>query len=84
MTVILAVAIMVLLAAILGLRVLLGKDEEVRKPGCSNANAFMEQSEACPICGVAPDQGCADPAAASTTSQRPATGQRAGGQRAGD
>ena len=78
MTVILAVAIMVLLAAILGLRVLLGKDEEVRKPGCSNANAFMEQSEACPICGVAPDQGCADPAAASTTSQRPATGQRAG------
>ena len=58
MTVILAVGVMVLAAAFLGLRVLFGKDEEVRKPGCSNANAFMDQQEACPVCGVAPGQSC--------------------------
>ena len=66
MTVVLAVGIMVLLAVFLGLRVLFGKDEEVRKPGCSNANAFMDQQEACPICGVAPGQNCSsEPAQAS-------------------
>ena len=53
MTVLLAVGVMVLSAAFLGLRVLFGKDEEVRRPGCSNANAFMDDQEACPICGVA-------------------------------
>ena len=53
MTVLLAVGVMVLCAAFLGLRVLFGKDEEVRRPGCSNANAFMDDQEACPICGVA-------------------------------
>jgi hypothetical protein len=57
---------MVLLAVFLGLRVLLGKDEEVRKPGCSNANAFMDQQEACPICGVTPGQTCANEAASAT------------------
>ena len=68
MTVVLAIGIMVLLAVFLGLRVLFGKDEEVRKPGCSNANAFMEQQEACPVCGVTPGQSCANeatPAAAA-------------------
>ena len=68
MTVILAVGIMVMLAAFLGLRVLLGKDEEVRRPGCSNANAFMEQQEACPICGVVTGEACAEPATAATAS----------------
>ena len=63
MTVVLAVGIMVLLAVFLGLRVLFGKDEEVRKPGCSNANAFMDQQAACPVCGVAPGQSCVDEAA---------------------
>lgn len=58
MTVILAVGVMILAAGFLGLRVLLGKDDEVRKPGCSNANAFMDQQEACPVCGVAPGQSC--------------------------
>ena len=58
MTVLLAVGLMVLCAALLGLRVLFGKDEEVRKPGCSNANAFMDDQEACPICGVAAGDAC--------------------------
>ena len=66
MTVVLAVVVMVPLAVFLGLRVLLGKDEEVRKPGCSNANAFMDQQEACPVCGVSPGQTCANQSAAST------------------
>ena len=66
MTVVLAVVVMVLLAVFLGLRVLLGKDEEVRKPGCSNANAFMDQQEACPVCGVSSGQTCANQSAAST------------------
>ena len=60
MTVLLAVGLMVLCAAFLGLRVLLGKDEEVRKPGCSNANAFMDDQEACPICGVSAGKECAN------------------------
>ena len=60
MTVVLAVGIMMLLAVFLGLRVLFGKDEEVRKPGCSNANAFMDQQEACPVCGITPGQNCAN------------------------
>ena len=67
MTVILAVGVMVLAAAFLGLRVLLGKDEEVRKPGCSNANAFMDQQEACPVCGVAPGQNCPTEPSSPTT-----------------
>ena len=76
MTVVLAVGIMVLLAVFLGLRVLFGKDEEVRKPGCSNANAFMDQQEACPVCGIAPGQSCADevtqaPATADPSRSRP-------------
>ena len=76
MTVVLAVGIMVLLAVFLGLRVLFGKDDEVRKPGCANANAFMDQQEACPVCGIAPGQGCADeatqaPAAADPSRSRP-------------
>ncbi len=58
MTLLLAIVLMVLCAAFLGLRVLFGKDEEVRKPGCSNANAFMNQQEACPICGVAAGEAC--------------------------
>ena len=60
MTVVLAVGIMMLLAVFLGLRVLFGKDEEVRKPGCSNANAFMDQQEGCPVCGITPGQNCAN------------------------
>ena len=76
MTVVLAVGIMVLLAVFLGLRVLFGKDEEVRKPGCANANAFMDQQAACPVCGVTPGQSCADeatqaPAAADPPQGRP-------------
>lgn len=67
MTVILAVGVMVLLAAFLGLRVLLGKDDEVRKPGCANANAFMDEQQACPVCGVAPGQTCANEEYPSTT-----------------
>ena len=79
MTVVLAVGIMVLLAVFLGLRVLFGKDEEVRKPGCSNANAFMDQQEACPVCGVVPGQSCADdatpaPAAADPVRSSPRSG----------
>ena len=66
MTVVLAVVVMVLSAVFLGLRVLLGKDEEVRKPGCSNANAFMDQQDACPICGVAPGQACENETASAT------------------
>ena len=66
MTVILAVGVMILAAGFLGLRVLLGKDDEVRKPGCSDANAFMDQQEACPVCGVAPGQSC--PTEPTTTS----------------
>ena len=66
MTVLLAVGLMVLCAAFLGLRVLFGKDEEVRKPGCSNANAFMDDQEACPICGVAAGAACESGAAAET------------------
>jgi hypothetical protein len=58
MTVLLAVGLMVVCAAFLGLRVLFGKDEEVRKPGCSNANAFMDDQEACPICGVGAGEAC--------------------------
>lgn len=66
MTVLLAVGLMVLCAAFLGLRVLFGKDEEVRKPGCSNANAFMDDQEACPICGTTAGGSCVtDPAAAA-------------------
>ena len=65
MTVLLAVGLMVLCAAFLGLRVLFGKDEEVRKPGCSNANAFMDDQEACPICGVSAGDACANEDAAS-------------------
>ena len=71
MTVVLAVGIMVLLAVFLGLRVLFGKDEEVRKPGCSNANAFMDQQEACPVCGVASGQSCANDAARETAAATP-------------
>ena len=74
MTVVLAVGIMVLLAVFLGLRVLFGKDEEVRKPGCSNANAFMDQQEACPVCGIAPGQtgqSCADEATPATAAADP-------------
>lgn len=56
---------MVLCAAFLGLRVLFGKDEEVRKPGCSNANAFMDDQQACPICGVSAGDACASEDAAS-------------------
>ena len=67
MTVILAVGVMVLLAVFLGLRVLLGKDDEVRKPGCANANAFMDEQQACPVCGVAPGQTCANEEYPSTT-----------------
>ena len=68
MTVLLAVGVMVLSAAFLGLRVLFGKDEEVRRPGCSNANAFMDDQEACPICGVAAGVSCEnEPAAAPRT-----------------
>ena len=66
MTVVLAVGIMVLLAVFLGLRVLLGKDEEVRKPGCSNANALMDQQEACPVCGIEPGQDCASESTPAT------------------
>ena len=65
MTVLLAVGLMVLCAAFLGLRVLFGKDEEVRKPGCSNANAFMDDQEACPICGVSAGDACASDDAAT-------------------
>ena len=65
MTVLLAVGLMVLCAAFLGLRVLFGKDEEVRKPGCSNANAFMDDQEACPICGVASGEACENDSAAA-------------------
>ena len=68
MTVLLAVALMALCAAFLGLRVLFGKDEEVRRPGCSNANAFMDQQDACPICGVSPDQACENETAPSSRS----------------
>jgi len=71
MTVVLAVGIMVLLAVFLGLRVLFGKDEEVRKPGCSNANAFMDEQEACPICGVEPGQNCANEADRETAAADP-------------
>ena len=74
MTVVLAVGIMVLLAVFLGLRVLFGKDEEVRKPGCSNANAFMDQQEACPVCGIAPGQtgqSCANEATPETAAADP-------------
>ena len=67
MTVILAVGVMVLLAVFLGLRVLLGKDDEVRKPGCANANAFMDEQQACPVCGVEPGQTCANEEYPSTT-----------------
>lgn len=72
MTVVLAVGIMVLLAVFLGLRVLFGKDEEVRKPGCSNANAFMDEQEACPVCGIAPGQSCGDEASQATAAADPA------------
>ena len=71
MTVVLAVGIMVLLAVFLGLRVLFGKDEEVRKPGCANANAFMDQQEACPVCGIAPGQNCANEPVQTTTAADP-------------
>jgi hypothetical protein len=64
MTVLLAVGVMVLSAAFLGLRVLFGKDEEVRRPGCSNANAFMDDQEACPICGVVAGASCENEPAA--------------------
>ena len=74
MTVVLAVGIMVLLAVFLGLRVLFGKDEEVRRPGCSNANAFMDRQEACPVCGVAPGHDCAtEPTQATAATERPRT-----------
>ena len=67
MTVLLAVGVMVLSAAFLGLRVLFGKDEEVRRPGCSNANAFMDDQDACP-CGVAAGASCEkEPAAPPRT-----------------
>ena len=59
MTVLLAVGVMVLSAAFLGLRVLFGKDEEVRRPGCSNANAFMDDQEACPSAASAGVPGTA-------------------------
>ena len=77
MTVLLAVGLMVLCAAFLGLRVLFGKDEEVRRPGCSNANAFMDDQEGCPICGVASGASCENetPATerpADTSTPRPA------------
>ena len=75
MTVLLAVGLMVLCAAFLGLRVLLGKDEEVRKPGCSNANAFMDKQEACPICGVSPGATCEGDSAAA---RQPADSRTAG------
>ena len=71
MTVVLAVGIMMLLAVFLGLRVLFGKDEEVRKPGCSNANAFMDQQEACPVCGITPGQNCANEARRGNRHGRP-------------
>ena len=71
MTVVLAVGIMVLLAVFLGLRVLFGKDEEVRKPGCSNANAFMDQQEGCPVCGITPGQNCANEPAQETVEADP-------------
>lgn len=74
MTVLLAVGLMVLCAAFLGLRVLLGKDEEVRKPGCSNANAFMDQQEACPICGVSPGEACESESATARGSGARSTG----------
>ena len=75
MTVLLAVGLMVLCAAFLGLRVLFGKDEEVRKPGCSNANAFMDDQEACPICGVTAGEACEnEPAAAPRSAGRSGVG----------
>ena len=65
MTDLLAVGLMVLCAAFLGLRVLFGKAAEVRKPGCSNAHAFLDDQEACPICGVTAGESCEnEPAAA--------------------
>ena len=58
MTIVLAISVLALMALFLGLRVVLGKDNEVRKPGCSNANAFMDSHEKCPVCGVQSSKDC--------------------------
>ena len=54
----LAISVLGLMAFFLGLRVIFGKDEEVRKPGCANANAFMNSHERCPVCGVQTSKDC--------------------------
>ena len=61
MTVMLSVVIMMVAALFLSLRLIFGKDDEVRKPGCANANAFMDQQTVCPICGVNSSKECKNP-----------------------
>ena len=63
-TFLLSVGVLAVMALFLGLRVLLAKDTEVRKPGCANARLFMEEHEACPVCGVTAADQCEQPATA--------------------
>lgn len=65
-TFLLSVGVLGVMAVFLGLRVIFAKDAEVRKPGCANAGAFMEDHEACPVCGVTAAEDCAQPAATPT------------------
>ena len=46
----LSILIVVIFGFALSLKFLLGKDEEVCKPGCSNISLFTKLEE-CPVCG---------------------------------
>ena len=58
MSILLSIIVLSFMALFLGLRVIFGKDKEVRKPGCANANAFMDSHEKCPVCGVQSNKNC--------------------------
>ena len=62
-TFLLSAGVLAIMAVFLGLRVIFAKDTEVRKPGCANARLFMDEQEACPVCGVTAAEDCAQPAA---------------------
>lgn len=66
-TFLLSVGVIAMMAVFLGLRVILAKDTEVRKPGCANARLFMKEQEACPVCGVTSAEECSQPASALPT-----------------
>ena len=57
MTIILSVVMFLLAAAALSLKVLLGKDQEVRRPGCAALAMIDEDGVACSVCGAQPVAG---------------------------